>query len=76
MLLDEGFVMMQFSCYLRYTASKEQAETITKRIGKAVPKPGKVDILWFTDKQYGSIQSFRGEADSKRPSEPAQLALF
>jgi CRISPR-associated protein Cas2 len=75
-LLDEGFVMMQFSCYLRFVASREQAEVITKRIGRAVPTPGKVDVIWFTDKQYAGIQSFRGTKDKSRPDEPSQLALF
>lgn len=76
MLLDEGFVMMQFSCYLRFVASREQAEAVTKRIGRAVPTPGKVDVIWFTDKQYAGIQSFRGSKNKGRPEEPSQLALF
>jgi CRISPR-associated protein Cas2 len=75
-LLDEGFSMMQFSCYIRFTAGKEQAEAITKRVGRAVPNPGKVDVIWFTDKQYENIQSYRGKASRARPSRPDQLALF
>ncbi len=75
-LLDEGFSMMQFSCYLRFTAGKEQAEAISKRVGRAVPSAGKVDIVWFTDKQYENIQSFRGRADAQRQSKPDQLTLF
>jgi CRISPR-associated protein Cas2 len=75
-LLDEGFIMMQFSCYLRFVASREQAQVVTKRIGRAVPSPGKVDVIWFTDKQYASIQSFRGTKDKRLPNEPSQLALF
>lgn len=75
-LLDEGFSMMQFSCYIRFTAGKEQAEAITKRVGRAVPNPGKVDVIWFTDKQYENIQSYRGKAAAARPSRPDQLALF
>lgn len=75
-LLDEGFVMMQFSCYLRFTAGKEQAETLTRRIGAHVPNPGKVEVIWFTDKQYQNIKSYRGRASQPRPSHPDQLALF
>jgi len=75
-LLDEGFSMMQFSCYIRYTAGKEQAEAITRRIGRAVPNPGTVEVIWFTDKQYEGIQSFRGRASQPRPSKPDQLTLF
>lgn len=75
-LLDEGFSMMQFSCYLRFTAGKEQAGAITRRIGQAVPKAGKVDVIWFTDKQYETIKSYRGARTEPRPEKPGQLALF
>ena len=75
-LLDEGFTMMQFSCYLRFTAGKEQAEALTRRIGAHVPEPGKVDVIWFTDRQYADIKSFRGSRDSGRPRRPQQLLLL
>jgi CRISPR-associated protein Cas2 len=75
-LLDEGFTMMQFSCYLRFTAGKESAETLTRRIGANVPNPGKVEVIWFTDKQYQNIRSFRGRTYPPRPGKPEQLTLF
>lgn len=75
-LLDEGFSMMQFSCYVRFTSGKEQADAITRRIGKAVPKDGKVEVLLFTDTQYGNIKSFRGVSTQPRPQKPDQLSLF
>jgi CRISPR-associated protein Cas2 len=75
-LLDEGFTMMQFSVYIRFTGGKEQALAITNRIGKKVPKNGKVDVLFFTDKQYQNIFSFRGQGDEPKPERPDQLALF
>ena len=75
-LLDEGFMMMQFSVYIRFTGGKEQALAITNRIGKKVPKNGKVDVLFFTDKQYQNIFSFRGRRDEPKPDRPDQLALF
>lgn len=75
-LLDEGFTMMQLSVYLRFTAGKEQALAITQRVGRKVPKDGKVDVLFFTDKQYQNIYSFRGKRDAPKPEKPDQLALF
>jgi CRISPR-associated protein Cas2 len=59
-LLDEGFSMMQLSCYIRFTASKEHAEALTRRIGRAVPNPGTVEVIWFTDKQYEGHPEFSG----------------
>lgn len=75
-LLDQGFVMMQFSVYLRFAASKEQADAIANDVGRNVPKPGKVDVLFFTDKQYGAIRTYRGKGDAPAPRRPNQLELF
>ncbi|HRJ68851.1 MAG TPA: CRISPR-associated endonuclease Cas2 [Beijerinckiaceae bacterium] len=75
-LLDEGFSMMQFSVYLRFTSGKEQIEGLTRRIGKKVPNEGKVDVLSLTDQQYAAMTSFRGTTDAARPTKPDQLALF
>lgn len=75
-LLDKGFEMVQFSVYTRFTGSREKADTISQEIGKAVPNYGKVDLLYFTDKQYKQIISFRGNGESPMPKNPDQLALF
>ena len=75
-LLDQGFEMVQFSVYARFAISKEKAEVITRQVGRAVPTCGKVDILYFTDKQYQQIVSFRGRGESFLPKNPEQLALF
>lgn len=75
-LLDEGFMMMQLSCYIRFTAGKEQAESLSRRIGTHTPSEGKVDLIYFTDVQYGNIKSFRGIHSASRPAKPEQLALF
>ncbi|MGE0829361.1 MAG: CRISPR-associated endonuclease Cas2 [Hyphomonadaceae bacterium] len=75
-LLDQGFVMMQFSVYLRFTASKEHADSIAEDLSRNVPKAGKVDVLFFTDKQYGAIRTYRGKGEAPPPRKPNQLELF
>jgi CRISPR-associated protein Cas2 len=75
-LLDQGFCMMQLSCYIKYTAGKEQSEAITTRIAGAVPNGGKVDVIYFTDRQYEGIKSFRTASENSRPAKPDQLQLF
>jgi CRISPR-associated protein Cas2 len=75
-LLDQGFVMMQLSCYIKFTPSKEKADALAVKIGAEVPSGGKVDIVFFTDAQYGAIKSFRGKGHSARPGKPDQLQLF
>ncbi len=74
-LLDLGFEMAQFSVYLRFCRGKEHSTTLSKRIGGCLPGGGKVDILFFTDKQYENILSFRANRRERRCN-PAQFALF
>ncbi len=75
-LLDLGFEMVQFSVYVRYCASKEKADSLASLVGRLVPKDGKVDILFFTDKQYELIQTYRGTSHSQKPEKPAQYVLL
>ncbi len=75
-LLDLGFEMVQFSVYNRFTSSKRKAENLARKVGKLVPPHGKVDILFFTDKQYELIQSYRGKNESELVQKPDQFELF
>lgn len=75
-LRDQGFVMMQLSCYIKFTPGKEKADALATKVGAEVPAGGKVDILFFTDAQYGAIKSFRAKGQSVRPGKPDQLQLF
>lgn len=74
-LLDEGFEMAQFSVYLRYCAGLEQAEVLTRRLQTELPVGGKVDVLYFTDKQYERIVSFNSRKKILRKN-PDQYVLF
>ncbi|WP_438712663.1 CRISPR-associated endonuclease Cas2 [Aquimarina muelleri] len=75
-LLNDGFAMFQFSIYMRFCASRENAEVHIKRTKNALPKKGKVGILQITDKQFGMIELFHGqkEVEPEKPSQ--QLELF
>lgn len=75
-LLDLGFEMVQFSVYAKYCASRERAEAVARLVGGMVPEAGKVDILFFTDKQFEMIRTFRGKANSTKPDKPQQMSFF
>jgi len=75
-LLDQGFSMSQFSVYMRFCGGKDQAEAYTKRIRRALPNTGLVQILYFTDKQYENIVSFEGRTQAPTNENPAQYAMF
>ena len=54
-LLEEGFVMMQYSIYVRTCPTREFANRLTKRIKKKPPKEGNVRLLTITEKQYSDM---------------------
>ncbi|MDD9997852.1 MAG: CRISPR-associated endonuclease Cas2 [Rhodospirillaceae bacterium] len=76
MLLDEGFLMKQFSAYLRAFPNRASAEAFADRIGKRTPPEGDVAVLFFTDKQYGMTRNYSGAAETDVEEKPPQLALF
>jgi len=75
-LLDDGFAMFQFSIYMRFCASRENAEVHVKRTKRALPKKGKIGILQITDKQFGMIELFHGQKEIEPETPSQQLELF
>jgi len=75
-LLDDGFAMFQFSIYMRFCASRENADVHTKRVKKNLPPKGKVGIMQITDKQFGMMEIFYGTKTMEAPPPAQQLELF
>ena len=75
-LLKDGYVMMQYSVYVRHCPSKENADVHVKRVNTLIPIVGQVSILSITDKQYGDIINYNGKVIKSLPTAPRQLELF
>ncbi|AWW29243.1 CRISPR-associated endonuclease Cas2 [Echinicola strongylocentroti] len=75
-LLDDGFSMFQFSIYMRFCASRENADVHIKRIKKNLPPKGKVGIMTITDKQFGMMEMFYGNKVAEKETPSQQLELF
>lgn len=75
-LLNDGFTMMQYSVYIRHSASSESADVHQRRIENNIPDKGQVSIVRITDKQYGNIINFWGSATKPLEPAPMQLELF
>lgn len=75
-LLTDGFNMFQFSIYLRFCASRENAEVHIKRVKNRLPKKGKIGILHVTDKQFGMMEVFHGIKEIEKETPNQQLELF
>lgn len=51
-IMKEGFVMMQYSVYVRVCPDRQYAKALEKRISKLTPEQGNVRLIMVTEKQY------------------------
>lgn len=75
-LIKDGFVMMQFSVYIRHCASYESLTVHKKRVKVLMPDSGKVSMIAVTDKQYGDMETVFGKSAKKEVKAPVQLEFF
>ncbi|MDB5658470.1 MAG: CRISPR-associated protein Cas2 [Cypionkella sp.] len=75
-LLDTGYARCQFSIYARFVNGKEAVDTRVNQIERALPPSGDVQILNFTDRQFGDIVHFSDQGRRGPRKNPEQLVLF
>ena len=79
-LLDEGFVMKQFSVYIKPVKSLSAGQTVTKRLSRFIPDNSSVSFLYITDKQYLMTENYLGknyeENEEETREKNGRLLLF
>lgn len=75
-LLKDGFTMLQYSIYVRHCTSRENSEVHMKRTRMNLPPKGEVIIFTLTDRQFASMEFFKGKEEKDPPNTPQQLELF
>ncbi len=75
-LISDGFLMFQFSIYLRHCSSTENADAHKRRVRLLIPEMGHVGILTVTDKQFERMEIFQNTKSVKPDPGPQQLELF
>ena len=75
-MLKDGFVMFQFSIYIRHCPSRDNAEVHIKRVKSHLPPRGNVGILRITDKQFGDMELYYGKEPKEKETPHIQLQLF
>lgn len=75
-ILNDGFVMLQKSIYVRYSDTIEISETHIRRIKSNLPIVGEIRILKITDKQYQKIDIFSENTKILPESPPEQISMF
>ena len=75
-LLDDGYIMMQYSVYMRSCSSYERMSKHTHRIKKKIPH-GNVKIIFITDKQWEkALNVTPEERETIAPTKQMQLCEF
>ena len=59
-LLDEGYVMMQFSVYYRICNGKDMVNKYLWRLEDKVPEKGSVRLITLTEKQFSEMKVLVG----------------
>ena len=75
-MLKDGFVMFQFSIYIRHCPSRENADVHIKRVKKNLPAKGNIGIIRITDKQFGDMEVYYGKEPKEKQTPYMQLELF
>lgn len=64
-LLDEGFIMMQYSTYVRFCRNDSEYSKYVRRIKQFAPKiEGDIRIYGLTERQYQNMQHICGRFKS------------
>lgn len=73
-LLDDGFLMIQFSVYARPCVNFEQLDKHILAIRRLVPEAGNVRLLYVTDEQWKKSVTVLGPnySQGKRAKNPSQ----
>lgn len=75
-LLDDGFIMLQYSVYARHCGSQENARTHVNRVIKKLPLDGEVRVLKLTSKQFAEMKIFWGRKSGILEEEPTQYLFL
>ncbi|MEG1220694.1 MAG: CRISPR-associated endonuclease Cas2 [Anaerovoracaceae bacterium] len=75
-LLNEGFLMLQYSIYTKLALNDTQAQTILRRIEKNRPKNGSVIVLKVTEKQFASMNYIVGKKDESIANSDSRIVFL
>lgn len=60
-LIQEGFIMIQYSVYVRVCVNRKSAQFMERRISQFLPESGLVQTLMLTEKQYNDMHFLLGK---------------
>lgn len=59
-LIQKGYLMMQYSVYVKIFANRDSARNHIDILNKNIPQEGQIRIIMLTEKQYSRMQIILG----------------
>ena len=80
-LLEDGYMMIQFSVYARPCVSFEHMDTHIARIKNIIPTAGNVRVMFMTDEQWKKShtvigENYKNDHRAKDPEIPQQVDFW
>lgn len=75
-LIQEGFLMIQYSVYVRVCVNRKAAQFMEKRISNFLPENVLVQTLMLTEKQYNDMHFLLGEEKDEVRNSSARTVIL
>lgn len=76
-LIKDGFMMLQYSVYMRICKGVASANNYLDKVGLIVPPKGHIRALILTEKQFDNMRLLLGNrSENEKANAPRQLTLF
>ena len=75
-LIDEGFIMHQFSIYSKLLLNNSANNTMIERLKTHNPKKGNITLLTVTEKQFSRIIYLNDERNTSVTNSDARLVFL
>ncbi|TLE01195.1 CRISPR-associated endonuclease Cas2 [Helicobacter muridarum] len=76
-LIKDGFMMLQFSVYMRICRGATSANNHIDRVSLFLPPRGHVRALILTEKQFDNMRLLLGKiSNNEQANKPKELTLF
>ena len=76
-LLNEGYVMMQFSVYCRICNGYDMVKKYERKIERHLPNKGSVRMVSLTEKQYSNMKLLVGDdLENEKKVNISNLSVF
>lgn len=75
-LIDEGFIMHQFSIYSKLMLNSSANNAMIERLKTHNPKKGNITLLTVTEKQFSRMIYLNGEQNTSVANSDARLVFL